>query len=509
MLTLTMSSLASGPMSIIRPLLGNIIGVLGALAILLIGFIVANVLKGLIQKALKSTDGAVDGKVKPSAIAGMVVFWLVMILAIAGAMNALGLGVMAAPLTGMISVFSGSVPRLLAGAAIAFLGWFAAKLLKGFISSSGPKLKLDEGLRRVNALDDAGLQQRRGTQFLAWSAYVLVLFFVLQAAVGFIGIQGLSQPFQNVATTVTSFLPRLAAAAIVGAVAWLVATIVRELLTNVLGALGVNRFGPMIGMEEESEEPSEKKPLTLARAAGHFGFYSILLFAFPAVLDQLGQSALVDPIRSAWNEVLAFIPNLAAAVFVGLIAYAVSRIVGPAVQRLLEGIGFDRILERIGLAKLQSAADGSEALKPSRIVSIAVVAFVVILFAEQALRQMQLGALADLLGQIVDYTPRILIAVVVLGFAFYLGGLVSKLVGSAAGGLDAGTARIMASTANVAVVVFGFAVALTQLDIAPALIQTTVLLLIGAVAVAIALAFGLGGRTAAERFIERQFGGKN
>jgi hypothetical protein len=168
-------------------------------------------------------------------------------------------------------------------------------------------------------------------------------------------------------------------------------------------------------------------------------------------------------------------------------------VVGDLVAQLLEGLGFDNVLVRLGLARVGPTTDRS----PSRVVGFIVMVAIVLAAALGALTILRLDALANLLSDFLVFAGRILIGLLIFGIGLWIATWVSNFVL----GSDWPRKRLLALTGRVTVIVLSLAIALTHMGLADSIVALAFGVPLVGVALAIGLAFGLGGREAASKQI--------
>ncbi len=204
----------------------------------------------------------------------------------------------------------------------------------------------------------------------------------------------------------------------------------------------------------------------------------------------IGAVNIVESLQRGINSLIGFIPNLLGCLVILLVGYVIARIVRVVVAKLLEKIGLDRALSRSHAgAYVERVSPGA---RPSRLVALVAFWFIFIYAIAAAVGALKIPALTNFMGNVQNYLPNVIAAVLILvvgaALAGAAGGFVRRLVGDTPAGR---VARTIAPTLLLAIAVF---MALNQLRIAPAIVNTTYIALIGMLAVAGALAFGLGGR---------------
>jgi hypothetical protein len=199
---------------------------------------------------------------------------------------------------------------------------------------------------------------------------------------------------------------------------------------------------------------------------------------------------ITQSLQRGLDSLIGFIPNLVGCLIILLIGYVIARVVKAVVAKLLETIGLDRALSgsQAG-AYVERVSPGA---RPSRLVGLVAFWLIFIYAIAAAVGALKIPALTGFMANVQNYLPNVIAAVLILvvgvALAGAAGGLVDRLMGDTPGGR---IARAVSPTLILAIVVF---MVLNQLKIAPAIVTTTYIALIGMFAVAGALAFGLGGR---------------
>jgi mechanosensitive ion channel-like protein len=206
--------------------------------------------------------------------------------------------------------------------------------------------------------------------------------------------------------------------------------------------------------------------------------------------------AIVDTIERAFVVFFAWLPALIGALVVLIFGYIVAKIVGRLVGRVLERAGFDRTVMSGRSGDWISRATSS----PSQLLGR--LAFWAVFLGAVALAVSVLGidALTDFMGRVFLYLPNVLAAIAIFLVAGLAAGAVAALVDRTMG--DTPTGRILRAVVPGLIMAIAVFMILEQLEIAPEIVRITYAALIGALALAAALAFGLGGRDVAARMLE-------
>jgi hypothetical protein len=232
----------------------------------------------------------------------------------------------------------------------------------------------------------------------------------------------------------------------------------------------------------------------LSALLGLIVYILLLIPVLLAALNALDLAALTLPVSNMLDTLLAALPNLFAAVLLLAIAYVGGRLVGALVMNLLAAAGFDSLPRRLGLAAPAAAgAAATGGRTPSEVAGGLVLAAVMVFAAMEASRLLGFGLLAALLAEFLVFAGRILVGLVIFAVALWLADMAAGVVRASA----VPQPRLLSLLTRVAVLVLGGAMALRQMGLANEIITVAFGLLLGAFAVAAALAFGLGGREVA------------
>src|SRR5215217_153102 len=198
-----------------------------------------------------------------------------------------------------------------------------------------------------------------------------------------------------------------------------------------------------------------------------------------------------DRLQTSFSQVFGeLVPALLGAVVILFAGYLLAKVLEKLTERFLRRIRFNRLLERGGV--LQAVERSGSHFNPIRVLSNLVfwlVMFAVILVAANALG---LESLANVFGELVSYIPSVIAAIIIILAGIVLGGFVGGLISASAGALHGG--RALARVGRGGVILLAVFMALQELGIATDIVTTAFAILFGAIALAMALAFGLGNR---------------
>ena len=206
---------------------------------------------------------------------------------------------------------------------------------------------------------------------------------------------------------------------------------------------------------------------------------------------------ILQPLEDALAVFLSYIPQLIGAIIILIVGYIIAKVLQAIVGRVLRGIGFDRWMERGGVKQFFDRAQTDHT--PATIIGLLVFWFIFIIAITMAADAVGIQQISAFLNQLLAFIPSILAAVLILFLAALLANFLSGIVRGATG------SGMLASVVYYAVIIYAVFAALTELGIAVALTAPTFLILLGAVALAVAIAFGIGGREVARDIVEKAY----
>jgi hypothetical protein len=209
----------------------------------------------------------------------------------------------------------------------------------------------------------------------------------------------------------------------------------------------------------------------------------------------------------SWRKIASFGPDLLQLIIILILGFIIAWLLKLVVRYLLTLIKFDVLSYRMGMSSVLRKA--SIERTPTEVVGLVIYWCALFLFFLIALGTLNLSATDNLIISIFAYIPRFVIAV----FVFLLGYFLSRFLNRAAliGLVNAQvrSARLVASLFQILIIIFFSAMAIEQLGIARGIVVATFSISFGGVVLALAIAFGLGGKEMAKDILERRFkGGK-
>jgi len=210
---------------------------------------------------------------------------------------------------------------------------------------------------------------------------------------------------------------------------------------------------------------------------------------------------VLNSLQVLWNSFIGFLPALLAALIVFIIGWLIAVALGKLANRIIRIIKLDILLAGVGFKK--TLAKARIKLNSGKFFEELVKWFFIIVFLMAATEILKLYQITEFLKGVIYYIPNIVAAVIILLAAVVLSNFLKKLVKASVKTAGLNGAGLVSALTKWAVLIFGFVAALIQLGIAVTLIHTVVIGIVGMLALAGGLAFGLGGRDQASSFLEK------
>ncbi len=386
-------------------------------------------------------------------------------------------------------------PKVLIAILILVATWIVARVVKW---------ALQKTIDRIPALRKhmTGAPKETVGHQLGVIAKLIIWLVGIMAALNYLGVGQILEPINALLDGIFGFLPNVIAAGLIFFVGWILARIAQRLVETALTALNIDGLLARMGIGDTAGtvrmSPEEVPPgaapgttrATVARAIGILIFAMIIIPISIAALNVLKIDAISIPATNMLNDIFAAIPHiLTAALWLG-IAFILARFVKTIIEGILPPTGFDNAVRSTGVLPASSS--------PSRIV--ANIAFIAVMLgaAIEAAQQLGGGTVAIFLAQVTELGGKVIFGTLIIVTGIFLARIIAGLVGS-----STGEGSYAEEIVKYAIIALFTAIGLTFMGLADQIVILAFGLILGSAAVAVALAFGLGGRDAAARFLER------
>lgn len=475
-----------------------------AIIILLVGWIIARVLRGVVATALNRTGigariaraaGAKDAAQAAQgerAIAS-IVYYLIILIALVLALSALGLNQITTPLNSLLSQFLGFLPNLIAAIILGFIAYIIATIVRLLV---------------LNALSAAGADNRLAkatggsgavpiSKTISDVVFYLILLLFLPAILAALGLVTALKPVSDFVGNIVGALPNILQAAIILLIAYFIAIIVQRIVVGVLQSVGFDRLPSTLGLDRTR---TGRAAADAAREAGEGAQQAGQQLASDA------QAAASEATRAAAQKLQENNPGSTATG--GTVTGGTSGTSSVTIRNSggtsstggsTSGSTGSNAGSSIGRTLSPTAAGGNTpGTSASELVGYVVLGGILLFAATQAATVLGFTGLAAVLTQATALFGNVLLAAVLLALGIFFANLAGELIENT----GAPQSRTLATFARVAILVLVGTIALRQLSLGSDIVNLAFGLGFGAIAVAFAISFGLGGRLPAERFLE-------
>lgn len=466
---------------------------LAALAVLVGGWIIALVISAVVRKLLERTKfdnrianwiAGTEGKPVPiEKWASTGVFWLLMLLVLIAFFQTLQLTTVTVPLQDLFGNFVQYVPNLVAGCVLVVAAWLVATIVRRLVTLALKAVKLDE--RLGSATTPEGQPAESVSKPLADTVYWVVLLAFLPAVLGALQMNALLEPVNAMMGKFFAFLPNVVGAIVTLLIGWFVARIVQKLTASLLASVGADRLAERWGFN---------KALGTRKLSEVLGLVLHIIILVPvmiAALDQLQMAAITQPASDMLQAILVKLPEIVAAGLILLVAWFIGRVLGSLVENLLGGLGFNQVLVKMGFTK--QVQEGRSA--PAAIAGFLVIIGIMLVATIAAAETLNYAHIADIVRQFLEFAGRVLLGVLLFGLGLMLANIVFSVLHSS----DSPRAKVLAWVSRIAIIVLVGAMSLRATGVADSIVNLAFGALVCGLALAGAIAFGLGGREFASK----------
>ncbi|PRA06231.1 hypothetical protein CQ019_02170 [Arthrobacter sp. MYb229] len=362
---------------------------------------------------------------------------------------------------------------------ILIITWLVAKVVKWAVAKLVTKIKF---------LQKEGTDGKQIGDSLGKVASLVVWLFGLIAILQVFSLTEVLTPVQDLLAGIMGFLPNLIGAAFIFIIGYVIANVIKQLIQTGLGTVDfsslVRKLTPGDG-EEVDPETSLRTQRTIVDVIANIVFALILLVVAISALQVLGIEAISVPAQEMLQIVLTAIPQVIMALILLAVGFLIAKFVGKLLESTLRGVGTDRVVAGWGVVPEGQSASGIIAT----IVKIAIILF----FAVMAASMLNFPAITNILNEVLELGGKVIFGGVIIAIGFVLASVIGRLMG------DTTASKIIRYTAIALFIAMG----LKYMGLADSIINMAFGAIVIGAALAAALAFGLGGRDAAARTLEK------
>ncbi|MFN0201690.1 MAG: mechanosensitive ion channel, partial [Bacteroidia bacterium] len=361
-------------------------------------------------------------------------------------------------LQALVGSLGSKLPNALGALLVLICGLFLAGIIRRIILKLLKRSKIDERIaERVNL----GI---RVDETLSQLLYYVAVLYACVISLGFMGLTSVLEPVKAMISNILGYLPSVIAAGIIIFIGYTIASI----LSQMSGGLSAR-------LEKVTEKAGLNNTLNFSQIIKQLVFVLVFVPIFIVALDTLNMKAISVPAINMLNEMIASIPNILAAAIILGVFYYIGKFVIQTVVQLLQNLGLDRFSAQLGLGNII----GESSL--SAIIGKAMFFFIMFTGLISAFEKLGMSEIAEIGTNLFYLSGKVFFGILIL----MVGNYVSNLSANA---IAAGENKGFASFARVGVLSIFIPIALSTMGMATNIVNLAFGLILGAVAVAFALA---------------------
>ncbi|HFI2692726.1 TPA: mechanosensitive ion channel [Streptococcus suis] len=378
-----------------------------------------------------------------------------------------------------------ALPGVIRMLVLVVIAFSLAGLLRKFTLSGLSKIQFSQKLQEWGVIKPEDNGQSL-IKTLGQLVYFLVILFFLPSILSGLNISSTVDPISSMFEKFFAFIPNMIAAGLILFVGTFFCKFIKGLLTGVLERLDIDAWYTKVTGQVKLPFDSQQIISVLSTVVYVLIFIPILTLA----LETLGITSISQPIVTILNQVIGILPNVLVALVLIAVGSFVAKLIGNLLENLLETAGINNYSKYL-FAKEEAN------FELSAIITQVVRAIIIVFFFIQAIQVLNLEVFNAVGSALLAYLPSLISALAIVILAIIASNLVANFLQKVT------DSPLVITIVRYLIIVFAVFMALDQLKFAQHIVQSTFTIVLGALAVAFALAFGLGGRDFAARQLEK------
>lgn len=380
-----------------------------------------------------------------------------------------------------------ALPGLLGAALLLVIALFMAFLAKKLTTKGLDKVEFDSKLQKWGMAKNDEESSIFIETIGSLVYFVTILLFTPFIFTG-LNLSGVADPVIIMLNKFWDFIPNLLVSVMIIIIGSYLCKFIKKLSRNLFEGIDVDRwYRKLIGQQETAEFVTETR---LADVLSSIIYVLIYIPIITVALQILGVSTISDPIVSVLNQIVSVIPNVLAAVVLVIIGNFIAKLVADLIESMLKTSGIDKYSQYLNFK-------GETSILISNVSAQIIQAVLMIFFLVEAISVLQLDVLNSIGNSIIAYLPAVVSSVIILAVGIIGGNVLATFLAKVSG------SKLFGEFIRYGVIIFAVFMTLDQLKFAQTIVSTSFTMLLGAFAVAFALAFGLGGRDFAAKQLEK------
>lgn len=380
-----------------------------------------------------------------------------------------------------------ALPGLLGAALLLVIALLMAFLAKKLTTKGLDKVEFDSKLQKWGMAKNDEESNIFIETIGSLVYFVTILLFTPFIFTG-LNLSGVADPIIIMLNKFWDFIPNLLVSVMIIIIGSYLCKFIKKLSRNLFEGIDVDRwYRKLIGQQETAEFVTETR---LADVLSSIIYVLIYIPIITVALKILGVSTISDPIVSVLNQIVSVIPNVLAAVVLVIIGNFIAKLVADLIESMLKTSGIDKYSQYLNFK-------GETSILISNVSAQIIQAVLMIFFMVEAISVLQLDVLNSIGNSIIAYLPAVVSSVIILAVGIIGGNVLATFLAKVSG------SKLFGEFIRYGVIIFAVFMTLDQLKFAQTIVNTSFTMLLGAFAVAFALAFGLGGRDFAAKQLEK------
>ncbi|MGL5982670.1 MAG: mechanosensitive ion channel [Cetobacterium sp.] len=463
------------------------LNIIASIIIFLVGLALASLIINKLESLLTKTklfsnlEHEITGKEGGSSTYAIktllkFIYYILIVFIIGIIMEKLGFSRLVNPILNLLDPIFSYIPNVLGGVVLLLIAILLAKLAQKFSEIFFNKIKIDE---KINSKESNVSLAKIFSEIISLLVFILILPGVLSA----LKLDRILIPITDMLTKFLNYIPSLIGAFLVLVVGWFIASKLRDILKGVIESFKLDDK-----LSVDGKVLFEGK---LSSIISNIVYILILIPVFSASLNYLGLEVIISPVISMLNVLFNYIPNLIGVALIITIALYFGKIIENIITNVLTGLKFDSYLEKAGL----KIKENNYSKLVGKISKVLILYFAII----QSIEILNLGSLQNLSLKLTILLGDIFLGIVIVAIGIVIANYVNKIVINTS--LE--NKNQIALVSKVAIIVFVGAMGLGQMGIANEIINLAFGFTVGAIAIAFAVAFGIGGKDLAKEKLQK------
>ncbi len=354
--------------------------------------------------------------------------------------------------------------------------------------------------KKMSGSDGNGM----AVKFIGKLVFLIVFLLFLPAVLGALGLDSISKPITDFASVFIDYIPNIIAAAILVFLGIFIGQMLSDVISTLLGKTKIDSLTDKMKNNRADSSENEgdgmsgsESTVKISKVIGTIVYCAVVLIAIVQALKVLNIETLSRPAIEIINTVFGAVPDIVLAVLVVALGVVIANIVCKLMQNLLTGLNVDGLTSKILAGKKTS-------FSLTNFIVNAVRVLIILFVLAEGVDILGLEVLSNIMGVIIGYLPLVIKAVLIALAAFIGANLLDSFSSKSMSGM-----KLPVKLIKMIIYVLAAFMILSQLKLAPTIVEFGFIIMLAALGVAFALAFGIGGRDFAKKTLDELKAGKS